>query len=330
MYGDIAEVGAGNAILIVLQLTLASLVTILLDDMLGKGYGIGNSATSIFIAINMAETIIWNCFSPLSFKTNTGSSDLEQYEGAFVELFYGIWFRESKMGAIQDALFRDSLPNLSNVLGTVFVFLIVIYFQGFKVVLPLANNKTTSRASYPIRLFYTSNMPIILMSALVSNVYFFSQMLYRNFKGSFITSIFGSWQEAGYQGQIVPVGGLIYYITSPRTLYDALTDPIHTLFYFLFVVGSCALFSKTWISVSGQGPKEICDNLKNEGMTVTGYTQSGTYQKLSMLINVAALLGGIFTGTLTIFADFLGAIGSGTGILLSVTIIYGLYEDIVK
>jgi len=41
-------------------------------------------------------------------------------------------------------------------------------------------------------------------------------------------------------------------------------------------------------------------------------------------------LGGIFTGLLTIFADFLGAIGSGTGILLSVTIIYGLYEDIVK
>jgi protein transport protein SEC61 subunit alpha len=33
---------------------------------------------------------------------------------------------------------------------------------------------------------------------------------------------------------------------------------------------------------------------------------------------------------LTIFADFLGAIGSGTGILLSVTIIYGLYEDIMK
>ena len=130
------------------------------------------------------------------------------------------------------------MPNLSNVLGTVFVFLVVIYFQGFKVTLKLANNKTTSDASYPIRLFYTSNMPIILMSALISNVYFFSQMLYRNFKGNFITSIFGTWQEAGYQGQIVPVGGLIYYITSPHTLYDAITDPIHTIVYTLFVVGS--------------------------------------------------------------------------------------------
>jgi protein transport protein SEC61 subunit alpha len=237
----------------VLQLTLASLVIILLDDMLDKGYGIGNYATSIFIAINMAETIIWNCFS-LSFKANTGSSEPEQYEGAFVELLYGSWFRKSKLGAIQDAFFRDSLPNLSNVLGTVFVFLIVIYFKGFKVTLPLSNNKSSSKVSYRVKLFYTSNMPIILMSALVSNVYFFSQMLYRNFKGSFVTSIFRSWEEAGYQGQIVPVGGLIYYITAPRTLYDALTEPIHTVVYFLFVVGSpsylsCALFSKTWISV---------------------------------------------------------------------------------
>jgi protein transport protein SEC61 subunit alpha len=194
MYGDISDVGAGNAILIVLQFTLASLITILLDDMLGKGYGIGSSATSIFIAINMAETIIWNCFSPLSFKNKSGDTEVEQYEGAFVELFYGIFFRDNKLGSINDALFRDSLPNLSNVFGTVFVFLIVIYFQGFKVTLKLANNKATSDASYPIRLFYTSNMPIILMSALVSNVYFFSQMLYRNFKGSFITSIFGKWQ----------------------------------------------------------------------------------------------------------------------------------------
>ncbi len=65
-------------------------------------------------------------------------------------------------------------------------------------------------------------------------------------------------------------------------------------------------------------------------MFIKGYRDSGTYEKLKDIIETAALLGGIFTGLLTIFADFLGAIGSGTGILLSVTIIYGLYEDIVK
>ncbi len=173
-------------------------------------------------------------------------------------------------------------------------------------------------------------MPIILQSALVSNVYFFSQMLHRNFKGSFITNIFGTWQEAGYQGQTVPIGGLIYYITSPKGLYDAITSPIHTIVYIAFVIGTCALFSRTWIDVSGQGPKEVTANLKEQGMFLAGFTNEGTYKKLKGLILTAATLGGMCIGVLTIFADFLGAIGSGTGILLTVTIIYGLYEEVVK
>lgn len=82
--------------------------------------------------------------------------------------------------------------------------------------------------------------------------------------------------------------------------------------------------------MSGQGPREVADNLKEQGMCLKGYTNDGTYKKLRGIIETAALLGGVFTGVLTIFADFLGAIGSGTGILLSVTIIYGLYEDIMK
>ena len=65
-------------------------------------------------------------------------------------------------------------------------------------------------------------------------------------------------------------------------------------------------------------------------MFIKGHTDYGSYLKIRQIIETAAVLGGIFTGLLTIFADFLGAIGSGTGILLSVTIIYGLYEDIVK
>jgi len=35
-------------------------------------------------------------------------------------------------------------------------------------------------------------------------------------------------------------------------------------------------------------------------------------------------------GALTVMSDFLGAIGSGTGILLAVTIIYGYFEQFKK
>jgi protein transport protein SEC61 subunit alpha len=255
MYGPLDTIGAGNAILIILQLTFASVVTMLLDDIMTKGYGIGNSGTSLFIAINMAETVLWSCFSPISYKMGAGEGVSEQYEGSIIELLYGVIFRSNRLGALQNAFFRSDLTNISNLLATALVFLIVIFFQGFYVSLKLSSNKATGDTPYSIKLFYTSNIPIILQTALVSNLYFFSQMLYRNFKGSFITNIFGNWQETGSQGQLAPVGGLIYYITSPRSLLEALRDPIHTIIYIAFIIGICALFSRTWIEVSGQGPK---------------------------------------------------------------------------
>jgi len=47
---------------------------------------------------------------------------------------------------------------------------------------------------------------------------------------------------------------------------------------------------------------------------------------LNRYIPVAATFGGICTGALSITADFMGAMGSGTGILLCVSIIYGYFE----
>jgi len=47
-------------------------------------------------------------------------------------------------------------------------------------------------------------------------------------------------------------------------------------------------------------------------------------------IPVAAALGGIMVGLLTITADLMGAIGSGTGIMLASNIIYSFYEQYEK
>ena len=47
-------------------------------------------------------------------------------------------------------------------------------------------------------------------------------------------------------------------------------------------------------------------------------------------IPTAAAFGGLCIGALSVLADLLGAIGSGTGILLSVTIIYQYFEIFVR
>lgn len=66
--------------------------------------------------------------------------------------------------------------------------------QGFRVDLPIKSAKYRGQySSYPIKLFYTSNIPIILQSALVSNLYVISQMMSSKFGNNFIVSLLGVW-----------------------------------------------------------------------------------------------------------------------------------------
>ena len=74
--------------------------------------------------------------------------------------------------------------------------------HGFRVDLPVRSKKARGQqGSYPIKLFYTSNMPIILYSALVSNMYFISQLLFKRYGGNFLVQLLGRWQESEY-GQV--------------------------------------------------------------------------------------------------------------------------------
>ena len=151
--------------------------------------------------------------------------------------------KSNKGTAIYQAFYRHSSPNLSNLLATIFVFFLVIYLQGFKVNIKLVHRKYAGMTnSYPIKLFYTSNISVIFQSALVSNMYFFSQLLYRKYKGTFWIGILGTWQEM--DGGSIPISGLAYWISPPRDFYTFITEPLHSLFYLLFVMVSCAFFSR--------------------------------------------------------------------------------------
>jgi len=326
MYGEIAELGAGNAILIIMQLSVAGVIVIILDELLQKGYGLG-SGISLFIATNICESIVWKAFSPTTMNTGKGT----EFEGAVIALFHMVVARSDKISAIKEAFYRHHAPNITSLFATMLVFFVVIYFQGFRVDLPVKYTKIRGQmGSYPIKLFYTSNIPIILQTALVSNLYFFSQLLYKRFKGNLLVNLLGQWQEVDYTGQSIPVGGLTYYISPPRSFGDVWEDPIHAVFYVAFVLTTCALFSKTWIDVSGSSARDVAKQLKDQQMMMPGYRESDLPRVLNRYIPTAAAFGGACIGALTICADFLGAIGSGTGILLAVTIIYQYYEMVAK
>jgi len=330
MYGDIKDLGFGNSFLIILQLFFAGIIVLILDELLQKGYGLG-SGISLFIATNICENIVWKAFSPTTINTGRGT----EFEGAVIALFHLLITRTDKVRALKEAFYRQNLPNITNLLATVLVFMIVIYFQGFRVDLPVKYQRQRGQqGSYPIKLFYTSNIPIILQTALVSNLYFLSQLLYKRYSDNIFVNLLGQWQDAsssgGQAGQSIPVGGLAYYISPPASTHELLTDPFRTLFYIAFVLTACALFSKTWPEVSGSSAKDVAKQLRDQQMVMRGHRDSSLEKELSRYIPTAAAFGGLCIGALSVLADFMGAIGSGTGILLAVTIIYQYFEIFVK
>jgi protein transport protein SEC61 subunit alpha len=126
-------------------------------------------------------------------------------------------------------------------------------------------------------------------------------------------------------GHSAPIGGLAYYISPPQSLYDIQRDPAHAVIYTMFVLSSCAFFSRIWIDVSGSSSRDVVRQLIDQELVIDGMREDSMVKQLNRYIPVAAAFGGMCIGALSIFADFMGAIGSGTGILLAVTIIYSKY-----
>ena len=125
---------------------------------------------------------------------------------------------------------------------------------------------------------------------------------------------------------------MAYYISPPRDLRDFIIEPIHSIIYVIFILLACGLFSKTWVELSGKSSRDIAKSLRDNQYFLEGIRENeeNVYEQLNRTIPAAATLGGMCIGLLTIFADFMGAIGSGTGILLAVTIIYEYFEEMKK
>ncbi|KAJ1846974.1 translocon subunit, partial [Coemansia sp. RSA 486] len=82
-YGDPKSLGPGICLLLIIQLSVAGVIVILLDEMLQKGYGLG-SGINLFIATNICEDIVWKSLSPLTVNNGRGP----EFEGAIIAFFH--------------------------------------------------------------------------------------------------------------------------------------------------------------------------------------------------------------------------------------------------
>ena len=148
----------------------------------------------------------------------------------------------------------------------------------------------------------------------------------------FLFQIIGDFSYNATSGAIKPVGGITYLVTAPNNINQVALDPLRAAAYLGIIVAFCAVFSLIWLEVGGLGPAKVAKQLMDSGMQIPGYRRSGRPIEavLKRYIPVVTVLGGIIVGLVVGLSDFLGAYGTGTGILLSVGIIYQYYELLMR
>jgi len=322
MYGTLA---GPTVIVIFLQLIGAGVVVMLLDELVQKGWGLG-SGISLFIMAGVAQNILWQTFSP-----QTGL-----FVGGLSQLLRG----QADYQITQWILGSGSYPSLIGFIATIVAFLVIIYMEGVRVELPLTYAGYKGfRSRYPIKLLYVSNLPVIFASALFANVYVFTQLIWSSVGRpepgtNLLMDIIGSYKQvtANNQTSIQPAGGIAYYVTAPHNIQNVAAEPIRAVVYLGILIAFCALFSLIWLEVGGLGPSKVAEQLMSSGMQIPGYRRSGKPIELILkrYIPVVTILGGVVVGLVAGLSDFVGVFGSGTGILLSVGIIYQYYELLMR
>ncbi|DAC42527.1 MAG TPA: preprotein translocase subunit SecY [Candidatus Thalassarchaeaceae archaeon] len=356
----IYDYGVGWAnVVIVSQLFLGSYLVFLLDELVSK-WGIG-SGISLFIAAGVAQSTFVGTLSPLPVSQDFPMSLDNPPSGTLPMIFYTLR-TASNSQLVSDNGFELILLNHANpiaaLVSSIIVFLVVAYAESSKLELPLTHGKVRGhRGQYPIRLVYASNIPVILMAALLANINMFTLLFWSHPTLSTVPILgrngwnskahwFGSYEV----GATTPSDGFAWYSSMVNGVGDwllpllnqtgdayghSLTQiMIHVLTYVFVMTAGSTVFAKFWIETTNMSAKDVAKQIERTGMQIPGFRKNPVVLEriLERYIPPVTLFSGAFVGLLAAGADLLGTVGNatGTGLLLAVGIILRTYEQIQK
>ena len=187
-----------------------------------------------------------------------------------------------------------------------------------KVEIPLSFGRIRGHGiRWPLHFLYTSNIPVILIAALLANVQLVAKLL-ENWGRPILGTFSGS----------VPASGFIKWINAPNILDLIITNSIS---WFNLWQGA-VVFGLFWMQTAGMDAESQAKKIMDSGLQIPGFRRDQRVLEaiLRRYILPLTVMGAIAVGILASLADLSGALGRGTGILLAVMIIYRLYEDIAN
>ncbi len=290
-------------LLLILQLTIGGLLIIFMDEVISK-WGIG-SGVGLFICAGVCSAIFIGSFNPLPALPG------EVVPAGRIPAF------------IYSAMHDQPSPELLiPIIGTIIVFLVVVYAESVRVEIPLTYGRFRgARGRYPIKFIYASNIPVIFASILMANIQLWARML-----NNIGYPLLGKF--AGNR----PISGFASYVQTPYGIQTATDEPIRAVVYVIVLIALSMLFSKFWVDTTEMDTKSVARKLHESGTQIPGFRADIRIieKVLGRYIPVVTLMGGAAVGLLAAFGDLTGALGGGMGVLLTVGILYNLYEQIAR
>ena len=226
------------------------------------------------------------------------------------------------------------------------IFLIVVWAQSLKVEVPLSFGRIRGYGvKWPLAFFYASVIPVILTAALIANIQLFGGMLENDaISCASAAGCTGLEKFASYFGflgsfsQGQAISGLAFWLGSTNILDLIIRGgflPIYLIqgvTHILFFVFFSTLFSIFWVKTSGIDAKAQAHKIASSGLQVAGFRQDERVLEsiLDRYIMPLTVMGGVAIGLLASITDLLGALVSGTAILLVIMIMYQFYQNIAQ
>ncbi len=290
-------------LMLIFQLFLGGLLILFLDEVVSK-WGFG-SGISLFIAAGVSKSIFIQAFNWL--PGPSGLADVTYSSGAVPAFFQSL---------VNGDVTTASLM-VSAILSTILVFVIAVYAQAMKVEIPLSFGMIRGHGiRWPLSFIYTSNIPVILVAALIANLQLWGGLLQN--AGY---PLLGTFSTTGGN----PISGLVYWIQGPNivrsviqqhTLFISSSAYRQALFYMSFFIIGSVIFSIFWVQTAGMDAKSQARQMISSGLQIPGFRKDE--RVLERLLNryvwPLTIMGGITVGFLAALADLTGALGSGTGI----------------
>ena len=298
-------------ILLTFQLILGGIMIMFMDEVCSK-WGFG-SGVSLFIAAGVSKSIFVRALSPLASPTNPNIAT-----GAIPALFQSLSAGDPVTAALM----------LAMVISTIIIFVIAVYGQAMKIEIPLSFGRIRGHGiRWPLSFIYTSNIPVILIAALMANIQLWARLL-QNWGHPILGTFVGN----------SPATGLVAWLFSPdlvsKLIKGSLTfaDVSHGIIYLLIMMVGSLIFSIFWVQTAGMDAKSQAKQIMASGLQIPGFRRDERVLEklLNRYIWPLTVMGAIFVGFLAGLADLMGALSNGTSLLLTVMIIYKLYEEIAK